>query len=357
MAVYKGTQPIAEIDIKVARAEETVIMPLTATHNGTYQIEPGIDGYGPVTVSVPETPPPVIEAKSITQNGTYTAPSGTDGYSPVTVNVPTGTARSASDVTVSGKNVTVPSGLYSSNVTKSVTDGTINLATPTIDSSGKVTASATLSKAGWISSAPSSKTLQLTTQEAQTITPSLSQQTIASGRYLTGTQTVAPITKELLQTLDGNFLAQNIISGVSMFGLAGMHPNVKLVTGTNITVPSSPGFSFTVTHNLGSIPKLAMYLKQTPFTPANYEGGDSISNYFGVSVAGWYSLMSYGFWEYTGDNRMSFTISDTVQQTLSTTDRSKKYAAINATTTTVEFMTNIRVSGLTNIKWLVAYWE
>lgn len=50
------------------------------------------------------------------------------------------------------------------------------------------------------------------TQAAQTITPGTSNKTIASGRYLTGTQTIKG---------DANLVAGNIKSGVSIFGVAG----------------------------------------------------------------------------------------------------------------------------------------
>lgn len=49
-------------------------------------------------------------------------------------------------------------------------------------------------------------------QAAQTITPGTSNKTIASGRYLTGTQTIKG---------DANLVAGNIKSGVSIFGVAG----------------------------------------------------------------------------------------------------------------------------------------
>ena len=68
--------------------------------------------------------------KTITADGTYDAEDdNADGYSSVTVNVPTGTARTSTDVTVSGDSVTVPAGLYSSSVTKSVASGSAG--TPT----------------------------------------------------------------------------------------------------------------------------------------------------------------------------------------------------------------------------------
>lgn len=59
-----------------------------------------------------------LGTKTIIENGTYNASSDNlDGYSQVTVNVPTGTARSSSDLTVSGATVTAPAGLYASNAT------------------------------------------------------------------------------------------------------------------------------------------------------------------------------------------------------------------------------------------------
>lgn len=49
-------------------------------------------------------------------------------------------------------------------------------------------------------------------QAAQTITPGTADKTIASGKYLTGTQTIKG---------DANLMADNIKSGVSIFGVAG----------------------------------------------------------------------------------------------------------------------------------------
>lgn len=51
-------------------------------------------------------------------------------------------------------------------------------------------------------------------QSAQTITPSTSNKTISSGRYLSGTQTIKG---------DANLVAGNIKSGVSIFGVAGSY--------------------------------------------------------------------------------------------------------------------------------------
>ena len=85
-----------------------------------------------------------IEPLSVTENGTYTAEAGA-AYNPVQVNVPTGPAKSASDVTVNGANVTVPAGLYSAQVVKTVASGSASTpattkqqSAPTFSISGNV---------------------------------------------------------------------------------------------------------------------------------------------------------------------------------------------------------------------------
>ena len=66
--------------------------------------------------------------KSISSNGT-----GIDvtAYASVDVSVPTGTARTSSDLTVSGATVTAPAGLYASSASKSVASGTAGTPTAT----------------------------------------------------------------------------------------------------------------------------------------------------------------------------------------------------------------------------------
>lgn len=88
-------------------------------------------------------------------------------------------------------------------------------ATPSISVSaaGLITASATQA-AGYVAAGTKAATKQLTTQAAQTITPGTSNKTIASGRYLTGTQTIKG---------DRNLVAGNIKKGVSIFSVTGTH--------------------------------------------------------------------------------------------------------------------------------------
>ena len=99
--------------------------------------------------------------------------------------------KTSSDLTVSGATVTVPKGYYASQATKSVATATQATPSVSIDSAGKITATATQT-AGYVSAGTKTGTKQLTTQAAKTITPSTSSQTaVASGVYTTGAVTVA----------------------------------------------------------------------------------------------------------------------------------------------------------------------
>ena len=144
--------------------------------------------------------------------------------------------KSASNITTSGATVTVPAGYYSTQATKSISTGkattpaTTITKNPTIsvNSAGKITAYVNGTQsvtptitAGYVSSGTAgtitvsgSATKQLTTKAATTYTPSTSNQTIESGTYLVGTQTIKG---------DENLVAGNIKSGVSIFGVTGTH--------------------------------------------------------------------------------------------------------------------------------------
>ena len=120
--------------------------------------------------------------------------------------------KTSSDVTASGATVTVPAGYYTSQVSKSVATATQATPSISVSTAGLITASATQS-AGYVSSGTKSATKQLTTQAGKTVTPGTTQQTaVASGRYTTGAVYVAG---------DSNLKAENIKSGVSIFGVNG----------------------------------------------------------------------------------------------------------------------------------------
>lgn len=157
--------------------------------------------------------------------------------------------KTASDLTASGATVTVPAGYYASQATKSVTSGsattpaTTITANPTISvnsSTGVITASNSKTQsvtptvsAGYISSGTAgtitvsgSNTSNLSTQAAQTIYPSTSDQTISSGKYLTGTQTVKGV---LLTNLSAGNIKKDVVVKV---GDSADDDRITSITGT-----------------------------------------------------------------------------------------------------------------------------
>lgn len=200
----------------------------TITTNGTHDVA----AYASATVNVPTENPP-SGTVNITANGTVDV----TNYASASVNVPTGTARTGSDLSASGKTVTVPAGLYSQQYTKDVSS--VQQATPSISvntSTGAVSASATQS-AGYVAAGTKTASYSLSTQGAQTIHPSLSQQTISSGKYLTGTQTIKGV-----QTT--NLVPGYIKNGVTIkIGDSSDDDCVTAVTGTYIGSGGTAGAS------------------------------------------------------------------------------------------------------------------
>ena len=173
--------------------------------------------------------------------------------------------KTSSNMTVSGATVTAPAGYYASDASKSVAAGSATTPATTIttnpsitvDSSGLITATNSKTQsvtpsvsAGYVSSGTAgtitvsgSNTGQLPTQAAQTITPGTTDQTIASGKYLTGTQTILG---------DADLVAGNIKKDVQIFGVTGTYEGASLpdatgeyfgtggVTEISFTVDSSP---------------------------------------------------------------------------------------------------------------------
>ena len=158
-------------------------------------------------------------------------------------------SKTSSDLTASGATITAPAGYYSSSASKAVSSGSATTPATTItanpsisvSSGGLITASVSASQsvtptvsAGYVSSGTAgtvsvsgSNTSQLTAQAAQTITPTTTNQTIASGKYLTGTQTIEGI-------VCTNLTAENIADGVTVkIGTATDDDSVASVTGTH----------------------------------------------------------------------------------------------------------------------------
>ena len=240
-----GTEDVsqyANVTVNVSSSEPTLqtktITPTKSTQ--TVTPESGYDGLSSVTVNpIPnEYIIPNLRTESVTpteSSQTITPGTGYDGLSEVTVGAISSTyvgseidRRTSSDLTASGATVTVPSGYYSSQASKSVATATQATPSISVNSSGLITATSTQS-AGYVSSGTKSATEQLTTQAAKTVTPTKSsQQAVASGVYTTGAVTVAAIPSEYITTTDATATAADINSGETAY------VNGVKVTGTQV---------------------------------------------------------------------------------------------------------------------------
>lgn len=183
-----------------------------------------------------------VDTSDATLNDAGYLPLGVTAYSDGTKYTGTAAENDSSDLTVSGATITAPAGYYSSSASASVASGS---ATPASSLSGTsaslstgtntLTLTKTISNspqvtAGYISSGTAGNTAvtltaSVTTKAAATITPGTSNQTIASGTYLTGAQTISG---------DANLLAGNIVSGKTIFGVAGT-AQIPSITQDSVT--------------------------------------------------------------------------------------------------------------------------
>lgn len=157
----------------------------------------------------------------------------------ITGGIPT---KMSSDVTASGDTVSVPAGYYENAVSKAVDHGSATTPDTTITANPEITVSNTglitaevsteqnvtpVVTSGYVDtgvagavSVSGSKTKQLATQAATTITPGTTPQTIPAETYLTGAVTIAG---------DANLVGSNIVANHSIFGVDG---EVELVSVT-----------------------------------------------------------------------------------------------------------------------------
>ena len=183
-----------------------------------------------------------LDTSDATLNDAGSLPLGVTAYADGTKYTGTAAENDSSDLTVSGATVTAPAGYYSSSASASVASGSATPASSLSGTSASVstgtntlTFSKTISNtpqvtAGYISSGSAGNTAvtltaSVTTKGATTYTPGTSNQTIASGTYLTGAQTISG---------DANLLAGNIVSGKTIFGVAGT-AQIPSITQDSVT--------------------------------------------------------------------------------------------------------------------------
>lgn len=235
-----------------------------------------VDGYKPVTVAaMPNMTLPTSAAASATTGYTSKATvsrSTSDQY----INIPTGYNAAGAYYKVNA----VANGSVTAPGSISGTGATVSTGTNTLTLTKSVSVTPNVTTAGYINSGTAgnssvSLTGSVTTKAAATITPGTSNQTIASGTYLTGTQTISG---------DANLIAGNIKKDVTIFGTTGTYEGSgggdnKFVTGT-FTTGSSTSTNGTI---------------NVPYTGSGYpimlvivvEGG-----IYNSSITPWYSSVT-----------------------------------------------------------------
>ena len=190
---------------------------------------------GTVSSNSVSVTPSVTNTTGYITGGTKTGTPVTVSASELVSGTKTISASGTTDVTnyasasVASGSASTPATTITANPTISVSSG--GLITASVSASQSVTPTVS---AGYVSSGTAgtvsvsgSNTSQLTTQAAQTITPTTTNQTIASGKYLTGTQTIEGI-------VCTNLTAENIADGVTVkIGTATDDDSVASVTGTH----------------------------------------------------------------------------------------------------------------------------
>lgn len=259
----------------------------------------------------------------------------------ITGNIPT---QTASSLTAKTNTVTVPAGYYATQISKSISTGTVNDLTFNVSASGLVTATVSTS-AGYVTNVSKQNTYQLPTQAAKIVTPSTTQQTaVASGKYTTG---------DIYVSGDSNLVSENIKSGVTIFNVAGTYEGSSSSyrydqTGTYFagTVSSTR----TITFNIAGIKDVPLagfiVLPGTTFSRPSLTSYSLIVSLTcmdgyvqGDTGDGSISVTEGHKWEYTTISRSSgITFSSDADSQFSYT-RSGSTLTITSATTSIRFST------------------
>ena len=254
--------------VKVSPIPSEYIVPTGTITISSNSVGIDVAQYAAADVSV-AAPTPNLENKTVTPSETkqtITASSSYDGLGTVTVAAITATyvgsgiaTRSSTDMTMSGNTVTAPAGYYASAGTKTITAATQATPTISVNSSGLITSTITQS-AGYVSAGTKSATLQLTAQAGKTVTPSTAAQTaVASGRYTTGTITVAAIPSEYI-----------VPTGTVTISANGTGIDVSNYASADVTVPAT-------VPNLSSKTVTPSESKQTITPGTGYDGLSTVT--------------------------------------------------------------------------------
>ena len=240
-------------------SQQTETVTYSSSYNGLQEVDITVNAMPSGTAGTPTASKGTVSNHSVSVTPSVT---NTTGY--ITGGTKTGTAVSVSaselvsgtySVTSSGtKDVTnyasasVPAGSVTAPSTISGSSATVSTGTNTLTLSKSVSNTPNVTTAGYISSGTAgdssvSLTANVTTKAAATITPGTSNQTIASGTYLTGTQTISG---------DANLVAGNIKKDTSIFGVTGTYEGsgggggtIQVATATKTLSSASSSIQFT----------------------------------------------------------------------------------------------------------------
>ena len=172
-----------------------------------------------VSVSASEL---VSGTKTISSSGT------TDVTNYASASVAAGTATAPSSI--SGSSASLSTGTNTITLTKTVS------VTPNVSTAGYISS-------GTAGNSSVSLTASVTTKAAATITPTKSSQAIASGTYLTGTQTIAAIPAAYQDVTGVTAAAGDVVSGKSIVDSTGATVNGSLVIQHYYTGTGTPSAS------------------------------------------------------------------------------------------------------------------